>query len=379
MLRRHLPLLALPALLRAPPAGAQPADRGLVYVLNSGDASISVLDAGARAELRRIPVLREPHHLVVTPDGEQLVLGDSSGNELIFLDPASGEVRRRERISNPYHLEYSPDGRFLVIASLRRDQIDIYDAQTLALLQRFRQPDKPSHIAFSPDSRFAFVTLQGTGEVAAVDMRARQTIWVQEVGPEPAGIIWHQRPAGGRLLIGLMGQQDFVALDPATRAVTQAFRIGRGAHNVFPHPDGRFLYATSRVDSRIAQVNAGTLEVTRVWEIPGGPDCVAFDEAGRLWATLRWVGRTLMLDPQTGEQAQIRVGRSPHGIFAMPRPSSRLGAGFAFATAAATSGPRPLPHPVADGTTVVRGPAPVPAVAVAPPALPVTRVSAPPR
>lgn len=376
--RRHLPILAAPALLgaRAPARaqGSPPPDRGLVYVLNSGDASVSVLDAEARAELRRIPVLREPHHLVVTPDGRQIVLGDSAGNELIFLDPATAEIRRRERISNPYHLEYSPDGRFLVIASLRRDQIDIYEAEGLTLLQRFRQPDKPSHVAFSPDSRFVFVTLQGTGEVAAVEMETRQTIWVQQVGPEPAGIIWHR----GRLLIGLMGREDFVALDPATRAVTTAFRVGRGAHNVFPHPDGRFLYATSRVDSRIAQVDAETMAVTRVFEIPGGPDCIAFDEAGRVWATLRWVGRALMLDPATGEQAQIRVGRSPHGIFAMPRPSSRLGAGFAFATAAATSGPRPLPRAVSDGTTVVRGPAPGPAVAVAPPTLPVTRVSAPP-
>src|SRR5688572_4579894 len=132
---------------------AGPARADLVYVLNSGDASISLLDAGSREELRRIPVLREVHHLVLTPDRTRLVVGDSAANELLFLDPATGEVTRRERISNPYHLEYSPDGRFLVITSLRRDQVDIYDAATLTLLQRLRVPDKPSHLAFSPDSR----------------------------------------------------------------------------------------------------------------------------------------------------------------------------------------------------------------------------------
>jgi YVTN family beta-propeller protein len=158
---------------------ALPARADTVFVLNSGDASISVLDAVTRTETRRIPVLREVHHLVVTPDGRELVVGDSGGNELFFLDPQSGEIRRRERISNPYHLEYSPNGRYLVIASLRRDQIDIYDAATLTLLQRFRRPDKPSHVAFSPDSRFVYVTLQGTGQVAAVDMATRATIWIQ--------------------------------------------------------------------------------------------------------------------------------------------------------------------------------------------------------
>lgn len=328
--------------------GLSPARADTVFVLNSGDATISVVDAVTRVETRRIPVLREVHHLVVTPDGSQLVIGDSGGNELIFLDPASGQVLRRERISNPYHLEYSPDGRYLVVASLRRDQIDIYDAASLTLLHRFRQPDKPSHIAFSPDSRWAYVTLQGTGQVAAVDLEARQTAWLADVGPEPAGIIWHR----GQLLIGLMGREDFVALDPRTREVRTAFRVGRGAHNVFPSPDGQFLYATSRVDSRIAEVDAATLEVRRVFEVAGGPDCIAFDAEGRIYATLRWVGRLLVLDPRTGEQQQVRVGRSPHGVFVMPRDPA-LGAAFAFHLPGAGSGPRPLPERPARGLAVV--------------------------
>jgi streptogramin lyase len=342
---------------------ALPARADLVFVLNSGDANIAVMDAHTRQEIRRIPVLREAHHLVVSPDGRELVVGDSGGNELFFLDPASGELLRRLRISNPYHLEYSPDGRHFVVASLRRSQIDIYDAETKTLLHRFRQPDKPSHLAFSPDSRWVYVTLQGTGQVAAVDMTTRTTAWVVEVGPEPAGIIWHR----GRLLIGLMGRDEFVSLDPATRELRTAFRVGRGAHNVFPSPDGRHLYATSRVESRIAEVDAETLAVTRVFEVPGGPDCIAFDSEGRIYATLRWIGRVLVLDPRTGEQAQMRVGRSPHGIFVMPRRPG-LGADFAFAEPGARSGPRPLPHPATTGGTVVRAP-----VAV----LPAQPVSAP--
>ena len=335
---------------------ALPARADTILVLNSGEASISVLDSQTRTELRRIPVLREVHHMVVTPNGRELVVGDSGGNELLFLDPATGDILRRVRASNPYHLEYSPNGRYLVVASLRRDQVDIYDAETLTLLQRFRQPDKPSHVAFSPDSRWVYVTLQGTGQVAAVDMEARTTAWVVDVGPEPAGIIWHR----GRLLIGIMGGDHFASLDPQTRAVTTAFRTGRGAHNVFPSPDGRLLYATSRVESRITEVDAATMEVLRVFDVPGGPDCLAFDADGRIYATLRWTGRVLILNPQNNEQAQIRVGRSPHGIFVMPRREG-VGAGFAYALPGAASGSRPMATPGRDGLAMIRpvaGPAP---------------------
>ncbi len=319
----------------------------LVYVLNSGEASVTVLDAATRQELRRIPMLREPHHLVLTPDGSQLVIADSGGNEVIFVDPAKGEVQRRERISNPYHLEYSPDGRYLMVASLRRDQVDLYSAHTLSLIQRFRPGDMPSHIAFSPDSKRAFVTLQGDRAVAAFDLDNRTHLWTQEVGPEPAGVTWHR----GKLLVGIMGSDHFVSLDPETREVSRAFAIGRGAHTIFPAPDGRALYATSRVDSRVAEIDPDTLAVRRVWNIAGGPDCLTFDQDGRIWMTLRWVGRVAVLDPRETEWTTIRVGRSPHGIFhtgmfqAGPPEAQRSGPGQGVA--ATISGSRPAPVPAA--------------------------------
>ncbi|MBV1797650.1 YncE family protein [Siccirubricoccus sp. G192] len=312
-MRLPRPLFVLPALLVLGLAGTARAD--LVYVLNSGDASISVLDARTREETQRIPVLREVHHLLLTPDRSALVVGDSGANELLFLDPATAEVTRRERISNPYHLEYTPDGKLLVITSLRRDQVDIYDAATLSLLQRLRVPDKPSHLAFSPDSRVAYVTLQGVKRLMAIDLIQRKPLWTAEVGPQPAGVIWHR----GRLLVGIMGSDHVAVVNPADGRVERTVPVGRGAHTIVPAPDGRALYATSRVDSRISLLDPETLAVTARWEIPGGPDCIAFDRDGRLWVTLRWVARVAVVDPATGEAETIPVGRSPHGIFVQPR------------------------------------------------------------
>jgi len=60
---------------------------GLAFVINSGAASVSVIDMATQTELRRIPMLREPHHYALTPDGKSLLIGDAIGNELLFLDP----------------------------------------------------------------------------------------------------------------------------------------------------------------------------------------------------------------------------------------------------------------------------------------------------
>jgi DNA-binding beta-propeller fold protein YncE len=292
-----------------------PARADLVYVLNSTDPSIVKIDAKTGEEVRRIEGLREVHHLVLAPGGRELLIADSAGNEILFVEPATGNVLRRERISNPYHLDFTPDGRLLVIASLRRGQVDIYDADGLRLLERLRAGNKPSHIAFSPDSRLAFITIQGDGTVIAIDLQSRRIIWQAAVGPEPAGIIWHR----GKLIVGIMGRDHFAVLNPETRQVESTIRVGRGAHTIFLSPDGKTLWATSRVQSRIAEIDPNSLEVRRIHEVPGGPDCIAFAPDGAVWATLRWAGRIARLDPNTGDVSTIRVGRSPHGIFVQPR------------------------------------------------------------
>lgn len=309
-MRRRSLLLSTPLLLLARPAAAD-----LIYVLNSGDSSIQLLDAFTRQELRRIPALREVHHLVMSPDGRDLLIADSGGNEILIVDPATGDVRRRERISNPYHLDFSPDGRHLVVCSLRRNQVDIYDARDLTLLARLRMPDKPSHMAFRPDAKVVYVTLQGSGTIGAVSLETREVLWEAPVGREPAGIVWHR----GKLIAGVMGADYFAVMNPETREIERQIPIGRGAHTIFAQPDGRALWITSRVQSRLAEIDPGTLEVRRVIELPGGPDCIAFDPDGRLWVSLRWAGRIARVDPRTGEFETIRVGRSPHGIFVQPR------------------------------------------------------------
>lgn len=318
---RRRSLLALPALITglAPPRAeaAAPAEGGTVLVLNSRDATIGVVDAAEMAETRRIPMLREPHHLAMTPDGREVMVADSGGNEMFYLDPATGEVRRREAIGNPYHLGFGPSGRDFVICSLRRAQVDIFrwDGRSPSLAHRLRTPPKPSHLAFSPDGATVYITLQGSAEVTAISVASGESLWTAPVGPEPAGIMWHN----DRLLVCNMGSDHVAVLNPATQEVESRIPVGRGAHTVWLAPGGSVVYVTSRIDSRITVLDARSLQPLQVLAVPGGPDCVTFDPQGRIWVTQRWIGRIARVDPETGSVESIRVGRSPHGILFLPK------------------------------------------------------------
>ncbi len=304
-MRRLILLLAL-VLAAAPASGA-----GLAIVVNSGDASLSILDAATGSELRRVPVLREPHHVALSPNHKELLIGDAGGNEMLFLDPITGEIRRRVAVTDPYHLLFSPNGKWLVVTGLARNQVDVYDAATMQLAKRFPAASMPSHVAYSPDSSMAFVTLQGTNKLAAYNLNDLTPAWTADIGKTPAGVVWHD----GKLLVANMGTDNIVLADPVDGHVERHIRTGRGAHQIFPSPDGRVLYVNNRVDGTTTALDAKSLEVLRTYKVPGGPDCIDFAPDGKLWITQRFIQKVGILDPVTGDLRSVPVGRSPHGIF----------------------------------------------------------------
>ena len=290
---------------------------GLALIINSGGASISLVDMATEKEIRRIPVLREPHHVALSPDGKSLLVGDTVGNEMLFLDPATAALQRRLPVADPYQLAFSPNGRLLVVNGLARNQVDVYDAASMQLLKRFPTATMPSHLDYAPDSSRVFVSLQGTDSLVAIDLNRLAVLWTAKIGKTPAGVLWHD----GRVLVADMGTDYVAVVDPADGRVTGRIHTGKGAHNLFLSPDRKIIWVNNRIGGTTTSLDAATLAPIRSYAIPGGPDDIAFAPDGRLWITRRFAEKVAVLDPVTGEYQTIEVGRSPHGLFLNPKGS----------------------------------------------------------
>ena len=307
-------LLALLSIAALPAAAS-----GLVFVVNSGGASISLIDMSSQKEVRRVPVLREPHHVALSPDGRSLLVGDTVGNEMLFLDPATAALQKRMPIADPYQLAFSPNGKFLVVNGLARNQVDVYDAASMQLLKRFPIASMPSHLDYAPDSSRVFVSLQGTDSLVAIDLNRLAILWKEKVGKTPAGVLWHD----GRVLVADMGTDYVAVVDPTDGHVVDRVHTGKGAHNLFLSPDRKIVWVNNRVGGTTTSLDAATLAPIRSYAIPGGPDDIAFAPDGRLWITRRFAEKVAVLDPTSGEYQTIEVGRSPHGLFLNPKGSAQ--------------------------------------------------------
>jgi len=291
---------------------------GIAFIVNSRGPSISVVDMATLKEVSRIPTLREPHHLILTPDGHSLMVGDTAGNQMMFLDPNTGEVQKRMPVADPYQFQFSPDGKLLTVNGLLRNQVDVYDAASMKLLKRFPVVATPSHLTYSPDSSTVFVSLQDSDKLVAFDLRTMTEKWTVPIGKTPAGVLW----LNGKVLVADMGTDFIAVVDPANGKVLEHVVTGQGAHNLFLSPDRKILWVNNRAGGTTVSVDAATLKVIRSYAIPGGPDDMDFAPGGKIWITRRFAEKVAILDPVTGAFESINVGRSPHGLFLNPKAPS---------------------------------------------------------
>jgi YVTN family beta-propeller protein len=312
MARAGMAALAGTASLLAPRAAGAAPIQPLAMVMNSGEASVSVIDMTTRKVVRTLPTLREPSHWALSPDRSKLYIADASGNALFIVDPVTGTSLGHKVIADPYQIGYTPDQRYLVVNAFRIDYVDIYNSRDLSLVKRLSVGGMPSHLDFSPDSRWSFNSMQESSTLVSIDLTTLTPRWKSRIGRTPAGVLWHN----DRVLCCVMGDNHVAEIDPVTGKVLRRIETGVGPHNIFLTPDGATIYVSNRVGGSLVALDPKTLALRRTYPLHAdGPDDIGVAPDGKLWIALRFREQVAVLDPVSGEYETIDVGRSPHGIF----------------------------------------------------------------
>jgi len=147
-----------------------------IFVLNSLDATVSVIDPSTWKETHKIPTGKEPHHLYLTPDEKSLIVANAVGDSMLFLDPKTAAVQRTVHgISDPYHLRFSPDMKWLVTVGNRLNHVDIYhwNGSEMTLAKRIPTGKTPSHVWIDSSSTLAYATMQESDELVVIDLASQ--------------------------------------------------------------------------------------------------------------------------------------------------------------------------------------------------------------
>ncbi|MBB1597340.1 YncE family protein [Achromobacter sp. UMC46] len=303
-----------------------------IFVLNSLDANVSIVDPVSYKELRRVPTGKEPHHLYLTPDEKSLMVANATGDSITLMDPKTGEVQRTlTGIVDPYQLQFSPDMKWFVTAANRLDHIDIYAWKPLEkgfdlkLVKRIPAGKTPSHIMIDKKSTTAYVTLQDSDQLIAIDLATQTPKWTVSVGKTPADVFL--TPDQKTLLVALTGDSFVEAYDVSNGPAKLVKRIptAAGAHAFRAQGDKRHLFVSNRTANSISRIDMLTLAVTDTFPVPGGPDCMDVLADGKtLLVTSRWARKLTVVDLEQKKVVnQVTVGKSPHGVWTLNHAPTR--------------------------------------------------------
>jgi YVTN family beta-propeller protein len=293
-----------------------------IFVLNSLDANVSVIDSDTWQVKRRISTGKEPHHIYLTPDEKSVIVANAGSDSLTFIDPRTAEVQRVVRgTMDPYQLRFSPDMKWFVTVANRLNHIDIYrwDGKDLTLAKRIPSSKTPSHIWIDTKSTTAYATMQDSDELVAVDLATQTLKWRVKTGAMPADVFG--TPDDKHLLVGLTGSDHVEVYDvtgPQAKLVKH-IPTGEGAHAFRALGDGRHVFVGNRVANTVNKIDYTKLESVAQFKAPGGPDCMEVTSDGKLLlVSSRWIKKVSVIDIATGQLVrQVKVGKSPHGIWTL--------------------------------------------------------------
>jgi len=131
-------------------------DDKLIFAVNPGDDSVTVVRPDNNTAITKISVGDEPQSVTLTPDGQYAYVANARANSVsvIHIDNPAWGTFSATVVTNfitgaePWNIVSSPDGRRIFVANSSQDTITIIDATTRSLIG---QVDLRNSIANDPD------------------------------------------------------------------------------------------------------------------------------------------------------------------------------------------------------------------------------------
>src|SRR5918999_1193828 len=149
---------------------------------------------------------------------------------------------------------------------------------------------EPHDLAVSSGGRSIWVTLNGTDELAVVDLRRRRVERYASTGQSPHDILFS--PAGELWVTDWSGPVHVFRADGKLRASVE---LGEEAHHLAFTPDGHQAWITDHGVNRVFVVDTRSLRVIASLAVPGAPHHVAVTADGSLAAVADHDNGTLIV------------------------------------------------------------------------------------
>src|SRR5919197_45618 len=295
--------------------------RPRVYVPNTLDGTVDVIDPRTHRVTKQLRVGGQPHHITPSWDLRHLYVDNPGNDTLAVIDPKTVRITRRIKVASPYNLYFTPDGKKALVVSEYNRLIEFRNPHTWRLIKQVRIPwPGVDHMDFSADGRFLLVSCEYSGVVVKINTHRMAITGTVNVGGRPIDV--KISPDGRLFYVANQGLGGVSVIDPRSMRQVAFLRTGTGAQGFAVRRSGTLLYVSNRIAGTISVIGFRARRVLRTWNVGGSPDMLQVSPDGsQLWASNRFSTTVSVISTRSGRVLHaITVGRAPHGVSNFHQP-----------------------------------------------------------
>jgi YVTN family beta-propeller protein len=271
---------------------ASPAKADTVVVVCKSDFQLALVDPAAQKVLVKLPTGLGPHEVAVSPDGRTAYVSnfgrysvypagdtehDKAGHTITVIDLVERKVKTTLDLgthTGPHGMIVSHDGKLVWATTETPEAVVELDSATGKVLHEWNTTQERSHmIVATPNETKFYVTNTVSGTVSVIDRSS--------------------------------GEAKVVKTGPGTEGIAIS-------------PDGKEVWAASRLDDRISIISTTTDAIVAQFPSGGkGPKRMDFTPDGtQVWVTNPSSNQATVFDARARELlASLSLSKSPSGVF----------------------------------------------------------------
>lgn len=260
-----------------------------ILVVNTQDASVSLVDLATMKETKRFPVGTRPYGIAVLQDGQTVAVGVEDEEKVKFFSLPDFNLKADVHIGKMFndHILLTADGRQLLVADFHSDKVFAIDAATMKATSQIEGCSAPHVVKYGPLRKNVYVTCKKITGISIIDPVNKQVVKSHVLNVNPRSLTFS--PDESKVYFGSFWVNGFFEMDTASGKVTRLFAFD-------PPPD-----------------NNAPQEVTYHGVEAIGPNIVLAANEGRSYVDAVDVGTGTLLDRLLDVSKPCCIERIPGG------------------------------------------------------------------
>lgn len=231
---------------------------GKLLLAHTAASSLDVVDPAKRRVVAQIINLQSPRGIAVDQTNRKIYVAQAGNNSIAVINfegwQYSGSIQLPQA---PSTLALDESGQRLYWSGATSDSVSVLDLSTRQTLGTLDLGGRPRGMVWDQERGVAFVVLQDTSEIVAVDPKLQIVSRFKLNASQPTEVVYD---AGTRRLY-VAARNMVLAINDQNGSETNRADAPIGVDGLWLNPEGRMLYAASPGELTVIKADNGSFAV----------------------------------------------------------------------------------------------------------------------